>query len=487
MPSIKKNFGYNLLLTFCGYLIPLITYPYISRVLGVQNIGICNFVDSIINYFVLFSMLGIGSFGVREIARVRQDKEQCSFVFSNLIAINAVTTALAIIVLVTCTFTIPKFANYQPFLLIGVAKLFFNVFIIEWFYQGIQDFKYITIRSLLVRLIYVVCIFIFVHSPEDVLLYYFLTFITTIINALINWIHARKLIHINFKRLDSRIFLVPIITFGYYRILTSMYTTFNTMFLGLTSGDVEVGYFATATKIYTIIMSVFSAFTTVMVPKVSELLSEGKNDKLQNIADKTISIVAAVSVPVIIFSQFCAPDIIRLIAGNGYEGAVTPFRIVIFMLLVIGLEQILIQQFLMASTKNAPILIVSTIGAGVGILLNILFTPQMGAVGSAIAWGVSELSVLIAGIVFVKRNLNINVNFCDIGASLLCAILYALPLYYILTLHLGIWKNLILSIVVTTMVFVIVNFWIHKNQYVADLLNDILKSVIRDRTLFNNN
>ena len=123
MPSVKKNFGYNLLLTFCGYLIPLITYPYISRVLGVQNIGICNFVDSVINYFVLFSMLGIGSFGVREIARVRQNEERRNFVFSNLITINILTTILAVVVLLVCTFFVPKFAAYKPFLFIGVYSL----------------------------------------------------------------------------------------------------------------------------------------------------------------------------------------------------------------------------------------------------------------------------------------------------------------------------------------------------------------------------
>ena len=475
MPSIKKNFGYNLLLTFCGYLIPLITYPYISRVLGVQNIGICNFVDSVINYFVLFSMLGIGSFGVREIARVRQDVERRSYVFSNLITINILTTVLAVVVLLVCTFFVPKFADYKQYLFIGVAKLIFNVLLIEWFYQGIQDFRYITIRSLLVKLVYVVGIFIFIHTKEDVLLYYFLTFLTTIINALINWVHARKLVHINFQNLDIRVFLMPIISFGYYRILTSMYTTFNTVFLGFSFGDVEVGYFATATKLYAIIMSVFTAFTTVMVPKVSELLNEGKTDKLQWIADQTLSVVSSVCMPIIIFSQFCAADIIRLIAGPGYDGAIIPFRIVIFMLLVIGSEQILIQQFLMASTKNAPILIVSTIGAVVGVLLNILFTPKMGAIGSAIAWSVSELTVLVAGIFYVKRNLRIKVNYQNVIVNLLWSLLYVIPLCGIYYLNLDLWGNLLASAAITATLFVLINLWLHKNTQIIELAGSITK------------
>ncbi len=172
MPSIRKNFGYNLLLTVCGYIIPFITFPYISRVLGVQNLGVCNFVDSIINYFVLFSMLGVGSYGVREIARVRLDEGKRNAVFTNLVLLNFVMMVVAIIVLIVCTFSIPKLADYRPFLLIGIVKLVFNVFLIEWFYQGIQDFKYITIRSLAIRLAYVVAIFVFIRSEADVLLFF---------------------------------------------------------------------------------------------------------------------------------------------------------------------------------------------------------------------------------------------------------------------------------------------------------------------------
>ena len=147
MTSIRKNFGWNLTLTLCNYIFPFITYPYVSRVLGVSNIGICNFVDSIIDYFIIFSMLGIAGFGVREIARVRDDNNRRSFVFSNLIAINLITTCLAVTALLVTTFFVPKFNAYKPFLLIGITKLVFNMFLIEWFYQGMQDFRFITIRS----------------------------------------------------------------------------------------------------------------------------------------------------------------------------------------------------------------------------------------------------------------------------------------------------------------------------------------------------
>ena len=476
--SIKKNFGYNLILTLCGYIFPLITYPYISRVLGVQNIGICNFVDSIINYFVLFSMLGIGSYGVREIARVKNQEERKNIVFSNLISFNIATTILAIILLLVCTITIPKFTEYRPFLLVGVAKLFFNVFLIEWFYQGIQNFRFITIRSLIVRIIYVVSIFLFIKAPEDTLLYFILTTGITIVNALINWFYSKHFVKLSFRKLDWHLFFIPIMTFGYYRVLTSMYTTFNTVFLGFTSGDIEVGYFATATKLYTIIMSVLSAFTTVMVPKVSELMHEGQTVKLQWIADQTLSVISAISLPIIIYSQFCSAEIIHVIAGPGYAGAIKPFRIVILMLLIIGAEQILIQQFLMASTKNKPIFIVSTCGAVVGIGLNLLLTPALASVGAAIAWGASEFIVLIAGMIYVRRNLGISVSIGSFVSDILWSLLYIIPLYGVNLLHFNLWMNLFVSGIVLFLVFVTINLWLHKNLQLVGIFTDVKSKII---------
>ena len=474
MSSVKKNFSYNLILTLCGYIFPLITYPYVSRVLGVQNIGICNFVDSIIQYFVLFSMLGIGSYGVREIARVRKDQNKLNTVFSNLFAINFITSLVSVVVLVVCTYTVPKLVDYRPYLLIGVVKLVFEAFMIGWFFQGIQNFKYITIRSLIVRVLYVVGVFVFVKDSSDTLVYFILTAMVSLINGWINWVYSHHFVQINLRCLDFKPFIIPILIFGYYRILTSMYTTFNTMFLGFSSGDIQVGYFATATKLYTIFLSVLSAFTTVMVPRVSELLHDGKLEKLQWIANQTMSLVTVTSLPIIIYCQFFAADIINLIAGQGYEGAIPPFRIVICLLLIIGFEQILIQQFLMASPNNKPITIVSTVGAIVGVGLNILLTPNLGAEGASVAWGASEFAVLVTGILYVNMNVGVKVPFKSILVDVMWSLLYLLPLYLIYSQNLDVWIRLILSGIVLIVVFFLINLFLHKNQLIVGVISNLI-------------
>lgn len=477
MASIKKNFAYNLVLTLSGYIFPLITFPYVTRVIGVQNIGICSFADSVINYFVLLSMLGIASYGIREIARVRQEPEKLNHVFSNLFTINVLTTTIAIAVLIVCSFTVPKLIEYRPFLLVGIGKLLFGLFQIEWLYTGLQEFRYITIRSLVVRFIYVILVFLFVHGEEDTFIYFFLTVPTGFINALINWLHSRRFVKFTLKGLNLKVFIIPILSFGYYRILTSMYTTFNTVFLGFSTNDVEVGYFTTATKLYYIILSVFSALTSVMIPKVSELLHEGKIDKLQWMSDQTLSMVWSCSIPLIMFSEFCADEIIWLLSGSGYEGAVMPFRVVIILLLVIGTEQVVIQQFLMASTKNKPILTVCTVGAFVGVFFNVLLTVRLGAVGSAVAWGVSELSVLLVGVYFVKKNVGISISFGDFLRNLMWSWLYVIPLFIIQLLQLDGILNLTFSLVMTLLIFMVINLFLCKNEQIINMLKTSMMPV----------
>ena len=184
--SIKKNFVYRSALTLSTYIMGLITFPYISRVLGVEKLGLVNFVDNTINYFLLFATMGIGLIGIREIASVKDDKEKCSKVFSNILGLNVIFTAATLIVYFLLILLVPKLNQYSELFYLGAAKILFTAFMIEWFYTGIEDFKYITIRSIIVKIIYVISIFLLVKQPEDYLLYFIFTVGVIIINAIIN-------------------------------------------------------------------------------------------------------------------------------------------------------------------------------------------------------------------------------------------------------------------------------------------------------------
>lgn len=422
--GIKSNFIYSSLLTVSSFLFPMLTYPYVSRVLGVTNIGVCNFVDSIINYFILFSSMGINVVGIREIAKAKGDTLRVSKVFSSLWILEAGMTAIMLFLLLIATVFISQLNEYASLMMIGACKLIANLFLIEWFYRGIEEFKYITYRSLIVKVLYVVCIFIFIHQPSDYPVYYTLSVFLPVFNAVFNIFYSRRFVGFVLDRDVIDEFKRPFFILGLYAMLTSMYTSFNVAFLGFVTSVTEVGYYTTATKLHSIILAFFSAFTGVMLPRISILVEENRMDKVKYLTEKSFNLLFMTSIPLIIFSIYFAPEIIYFISGCGYEGAITPMRMVMPLVLIIGLEQILIIQLLMPLRNDKAIFINSIIGAIVGIIANVIFVPIWAAKGSAIVWLLAEISVLLSASYFLHKQIDFHVSIHKVVFTLCASLVY---------------------------------------------------------------
>lgn len=462
MPSIKRNFLYSSILTSANYVFPLIVYPYVSRVLGVTNIGLCNFVDSIINYFILFSMLGISTIGIREIASNQGNRRKQNTVFSSLLTLNFITTLCSIVVLVVATCLVGKLRENWDLMSIGGLKLFFNLFLIEWFYKGIEDFKYITIRSIVVRTVYVAAIFIFVKSRNDVLFYYAATSLTIVLNAFLNILYSRRFVCFSLKSISFSPFIASFFILGLYSLLTSMYTTFNVAFLGFVRGDDQVGYYTTATKLYTILLSLYTAFTGVMMPRMSNLIANKQIDEFRHKLEMSINLLIRFSISVIIFVVVFAPEVIWLLSGTGYEGAIMPMRIIIPLILIIGYEQVLVMQTLMPYHKDKVIFLNSCIGALIGIVLNLILVGRLGAVGSAIVWVSAECVILILSQKAVNREIGLKFQISGILKTMA---IYA-PLLIVLSLIASYITSPLFSIIsgglITSIYFIAVNITLIK-------------------------
>ena len=428
MVSIRKNFFYNALLTVSNYIFPLVTYPYVSRVLGVSNIGICNFVDSIVNYFILFSMMGISIVGMREIAVVRDDREARNRVFSGLLNLNLITTAVAALVLIVAIYRVPSLAEYRTLLWIGVAKLMANFLCMDWLFRGLEEFKYVTNRTILVKCLYVAAVFLFVRESSDYWVYYLLTTLVLVLNAGFNFIFSRRFVRFRFRGAGFKAFAGPFFIMGVYMLLTSLYTSFNVFYLGVVSDTEQVGYYTSATKIFSMLIALFTAFTTVMLPRMSAVLSEGKIDDFHALITKSVRVLILFGVPISFLMLAGAPDIVRIVSGEGYEGAVVPMMTVAPLVVVIGLEQIFVVQVMMPMKWDRVILICSTAGAVVGVLLNFLLVKHFLARGSAVVWLVSELVVLSSALYFLITRLHFPFPF----RTLLKEILLSLPLLALL-------------------------------------------------------
>tara|TARA_B100000886_G_scaffold340025_1_gene307528 strand:- start:3655 stop:5091 length:1437 start_codon:yes stop_codon:yes gene_type:complete len=476
--SIRKNFAYNAALTISNFIFPLIVFPYVSRTLGVSNIGLCGFVDSIINYFILFSMLGISIIGIREVAKNKNTPKKLESIFSSLFTLNAISTFLMLIILILLSNYVPRLIENKEFMFLGGLKLISNLFLIEWFFRGIENFKFITIRSILVKTFFVISVFIFVRDQYDVLIYYGLITSMVALNAFLNWSYRKRLVNLNFKSITFKPFIKSFFILGLYMVFTSMYTTFNVAYLGFTSGDVEVGYYATAVKIYELTLAIFTAFTAVMLPRISSLVSEGKFDDLNKLISSSYNILITFSIPLIIILLIFTPQIILIIAGQGFEGAILPMRIISPLILIIGIEQILIIQLMMPYKMDKVILRNSVIGATLGIILNIVLVPSMKSTGSAIVWLSSEILVLISAHLYIKKSLKINFPLNKI----LLNIIYSFP---VVVFCVGIQTltkfppifSILLSALLTLIYFLFLHICIIKNNMIIEQLKLIKKKI----------
>lgn len=405
MTTIVRNFMYNSILTVSGYVFPLLTYPYVSRVLGVDGIGICNFVDGIINYFILFSALGINLVGIREVAKHRENRRKLSECFMSIFSFNVLTTVLMEIILLTAVVFIDALQPYRGFLLIGAMKLAANLFLVEWFYKGIENFRFITVRTIIVKLLYVAGVFLFVKETDDCQTYYLMTTLMFMVNAFINWHILRRFVSVSFRRTGIMAYAKPIISMGCYSLLTSVYTSFNVVYLGFVAGDTEVGYYATATKMYTLVIALFSAFTSVMLPHMSACADKGNTSAFIHSMRRTCTILFRYAIPGTAFLVMFSPEIVRIISGPEYGPAVLPMRVIVPLILIIGYEQILIIQTLMPMRRDKAVLANSIIGSAVGLTLNLALVPYLGCLGSAIVWVVAEVCVACSAQMFVRKAL----------------------------------------------------------------------------------
>lgn len=271
----------------------------------------------------------------------------------------------------------------------------------------------------------------------------------------------------------------PFLYLGLYMILTNMYTSFNVIYLGFVKGDAEVGFYTTATKLYTIILSLFTAFTSVMLPRMSALLSEKKEDEFFALIHKSMQMLVTLGVPVVLLSTLYSSQIIHILAGGGFEGAILPARIVMPLMLIIGIEQILVIQIMMPFKQDKVIFRNAVIGAAVGITLNLALVPMLGSTGSAIVWVVSEISVLLLSQMHVSRMYSVAFP----AAPLFKTMIAYLPFVTISLLMPAVFDNeyvrLAIACIVLAVNFVIVQFYVMPNDFVKEALSKVTHRICK--------
>ena len=409
--SLKVNYVFNLLNTISGLLFPLITFPYVSRILLADGIGLINFFQSIIQYVTLLTCLGIPMYAIREIAKVRDNISERNKVAVEILLLHASLTVVGYLIVTILIMTITQVQENIPLFLLLSTTIFFTAIGCEWFYQGVEDFIYITIRSLIVRCISVFLLFFIVKTKEDMLWYAAYSVFGILGGNIFNFVRLRKYISIKDLYLSElRPFkhLLPALHIFVLNLVISIYVQLNSVMLGFIADTTAVGLFTAASKLSHMVLGIIGALGTAMLPRLSNLIAIGQKEEFNRLAQKSMQFVIAISIPMTIGMIVTSPYLIPLFCGVSYTPAILTLQILSPIIIAIGMSNIMGIQILYPQKQENKVIICTALGAIVNFLLNFWLIPQYAQDGAAIATLIAEI-VVTASMIFVgKKYIPIN-------------------------------------------------------------------------------
>ena len=397
--SVKVNYILNLINTGTQMLFPLITFPYVCRVIEADGIGQINFFQSIISYISLFTCLGIPMYAIREIARDRSDVVQMNRTAMEILLLHSMLTLVGYAIVAILCLTVPQIQVNIPLFLILSLTIFFTAIGCEWFYRGIEDFKYITIRGLIIKTVSVVLLFIFVKSKTDLLYYGCYTVFGVLGGNIFNFFRLRKYIHrenIIFSELHIKRHVKPVLKVFSFSVVTSIYLQLNTVLLGFLKNALAVGYFAAATKVMQMLLTMSACLGSVMMPRASHLIAENKEDEFNRLIQKSYDFTLAIALPMTIGLIFCAPSLITALCGVKFEHSILPSQIIAPIILMVAISNVFGIQVLFPKGKINIVTLCCGIGAVADLILNLCLIPFFSYIGTSIAYLGAEVATTVS-------------------------------------------------------------------------------------------
>lgn len=421
--SLKLNFVMNAILTMSQFIFPLITFPYVSRILLPAGTGKVSFATSIVSYFTLFAQLGIPTYGIRACAKVRDNREELSKMVQELFIINLVMSMIAYAIFFAAIYFVPRFRqDKELFLIIGLT-IFFNAIGMEWLYKALEQYTYITVRSIVFKFIAIVAMFLMVHEQSDYVIYGGISILASSASNLFNFFHVHRYInikpvgHYNFEK-----HLKAIVIFFAMSCATTIYTHLDTVMLGFLRTDADVGYYNAAVKIKTILVSIVTSLGVVLLPRASYYVEHNMMVEFRRITKRAINFVFLIATSMMVYFILFAKEGVFFLSGDAYAGAIIPMQVIMPTLLFIGLTNIMGIQMLVPLGGEKVVLYSEIAGMIVDVILNAILIPKMASTGAAIGTLTAEITVFIVQYIALRgiiKNAYQQVHYAAIGSSVL--------------------------------------------------------------------
>lgn len=445
--TVKFNFLMNLLLTVSNFLFPLITFPYVSRVLTPLGTGKVAFAYSIVSYFTVVAAFGVANYGIRACAQVRDNREKLSRVVQEILFINVILMVLVYIIYIVGIFLIPELREEKALFFISGINILFTIIGIEWLYKGIEQYFYITIRSIIFKLIAFVLVFLCVRSPQDYSIYAFIIIFATVGSGIVNLFNLKNVIDLKrFETYNFKQHIKPMFTFFIVTIAVAFYVNVSVAFLGFVKGNIDVGYYNAAYRIKDVMVSIITSLGAVLLPRLSYYVEHGLNDKFNDVIEKSMQFIFITSLPLVIFCIIFARPAVLILAGPAYDGSVIPLQILSIIIFIVGISNLTGIQMLIPLKKENYLCYSVVVAAIINTILNLVLVRKLGAVGTAASVAIAEFSILVVQLYFLR----------SYGSTLFGKISYA---------------KLIISLIAATSIAIIINHTFLLNRLVTFLIS----------------
>ena len=427
-----------------------------------DGIGQVNFFQSIISYISLFTCLGIPMYAIREVAKVRDNPEKMTRITVEILLLHAFLTLLGYMAVAVICLTVTKVQTDIPLFLLLSATIFFTAIGCEWFYQGIEDFKYVAIRGMVVKTISVILLG----------------------GNIFNFVRLRKYLHkdmIEFRALHPFSHLKPAIHIFAFNVIVSIYLQLNNVLLGFMKDAEAVGYFTAATKILVITMSLSSSLGAVIMPRTSNLIAENKMDEFKVLIQKSYDFILALAMPLTVGLIFTSPSVILLLSGESFAPAILTSQIVALNILMVGISGVMGLQVLYPMGRINIVILCTFIGAVVNVVLNVLLIPVYGHNGTAVAYMLAEVAVTVSMFIIGRRYIPIQFFKKEHLHYVLGSVVMGGCLYILSQFYLGSMKTLVVMIIAGCLVYTLILLAL-KNSISTIILKMIKRSFIERRT-----
>lgn len=394
--SLGLNAFFNGMRSVLSLIFPLITFPYISRVLSVSGIGIYNFSNTYVSYFILIAGLGIATYAVREGAKYRNQKEKIEEFTSQVFSINIIATIVAYLLLFLSLVIFKNLNNYVTCILIFSLQILFTTLGTEWIYTIYEDYAYITIRSIAFKILSIILLFILVRKPSDYLWYATITVLAAVGSNILNFIHARSFINIRLTlNTKWRYHLKPIMIIFASAVAVTIFTASDTTILGILKNDYAVGIYSTSVKIYQITEGLLSAILTVTIPRLAMLWGQKRRREYDDVLTQVINTLGILVLPASIGLIMLSQEVVLIIAGHKFLPSVNSLRIITWAIIFSIFSWIFSDCVLIPVKRESEVLRNTLVTATINVILNFILIPSMSYDGTSLSTVIAEFSVMV--------------------------------------------------------------------------------------------